>query len=272
MTDKPTPIVEGPSASSEHRTPATPATFSSPLGSNHPDIDAGTLGAPLGESGAEAVGAAPKPEVVAGSPAVPSEPDATGVQPGQSDSHLQQRADAYDWLMQDPAISAIINENVAARLGQTPQAAAAAAPQQGEPQVTRAEFDQMKADLARTANEGAQRTILDFQATHPDFVPNSQVRNITGAIVRQYGLPLEQAYHLANVQLNGGKPVAASPPATAAPAEAGPGGGGSRTPAGTPDVMEDVLEQVERLPQSPRRFEDALGLVIKAAQKKHAND
>jgi len=246
-----------------------PETYKTALGVDGPDTiqTTGTTGELLGESdGDQLGGGSPQSVVETGSPVAPTESDALGAQPEQPDARLQEQANAYEWLMQDPQLSAMINENVSARLGQTPQVEPTAVP--AESGVTREEFNRLQTELQKVTNQAATKTINDFAAGHPDFI--GELRNTTGAFVKQYGLPLPQAYYLAQMQLNGGKPVAQQRTATTLPAESGPGGGGARVASGPVDIMAEAQEEVNRLPQSPRRFEDAVGIMIKAAQQKHA--
>lgn len=210
--------------------------------------------------------ASPPPEKAGGTdPATSTTPASPVPQP---DPYAADKVAAYEFLMNDPEMREFVQLRMKQRMGEapTPQPLGSATapivqPGQGDA-VSREEYNALADQLRGVVGRMATTEIESFRAATPGFT--GELETQTGQLMRDYGLPLEKAYPLAQVLKNGGVLPAGQRTATALPAEAGPGGGGQRT-TGPVDPMAAVHEKIKALPQNKQRFESALDLVIRGA-------
>lgn len=214
-------------------------------------------------------------EDATGNEAVDETEDVDSEEPGDisgqdtpQDPRLPEKAAAFDFIMQDPALASLVNDQINIRLGRKPASSRESAKPVEKPgtsdTISRSEFEELRLGMRQLVETLATERLQTFKNAHPDLVNELEVR--TGQIISQYGLPLEQAYLLAKAQMNGGVPAGVQRKAAVLPSEAGPGGRRGRSET-KPDHMQEARKKIERLPRTPRRFEDALDIALRAAMK-----
>lgn len=255
-----------------------PENIQSPLGR---DGDATELS--LTQPG-DALAEAPAPELPeAGDPSAAPEsapvdrPEAgTPEQQGDPDlSYMTSRkAELYDTLMNDPATRQAIEQTISLKLGEAP-----APPTSGQQTrtpsdasdapVTREEFDALQRRFQHVAIEYGKSKIAEARKANPDF--ESYEKDIGVILQSNPNLTLEQGYHLAKIQRNGGKPVVAKRPSPPPPTEAGPGGGGGRSDH-DPDPLARVQQKIRSIPPGPNQTEEAIRVAFNAALESEGSE
>jgi hypothetical protein len=265
-----------PMESGDNRASAIPEQVTSPLGVDSGDPTSADILQNLSEDGAAPVTAAPEVSdaqantptpAPSGESSAPGEnPSGTEESPGEDLSLQEEKARSYDFLMSDPHLNEIVTNHVAQRMGQVPPQTPQQQPQADEGFVSKAEYDALAKQVQAVVQSTAAERLQQFAREHSDF---DKYKDLAGQYVVRHGLPLKEAYLLAK-SLNGGTQLTGGGKSAVPPAEAGPGGGGKRvakTNNSEEAIIREAQEQIAALPQTPRRFEDAVNLAISAAMK-----